>query len=400
MPKDRNKSNNLEIVEDQIFEAIGNKDLKKVEQIVRENSKVNLNFVDKDELSPLQHACHIGDVEFTRFLLDNGADVNYTDRKDRYTPLMFAAISSKEDVVKLLLERGVDTTAENSVKRTASQMAAFVGLHKITGIINAWLPYETTVEPYTKCRELEDIPRLPSKSLGRTLHKYIVSHQNFPIKLFLHMRENLDLIEHGSECIYVLESLLSKTLSPKASKLCPESLPFRYHYLSYFLGYIMKDYWKNNSTEGQPENKEFDQGLCEKHIDAIVRRFLRHKHIHSNFDSCDVYRNPELEKIMLDCVLKFPYTDLPFFRNIIAAMEKATGISIISLVIQMLGGMISYLQPEACFVCNDAGKNKKCSKCKSVWYCGPLCQQLDWFRHKKVCKSPEETPLMKDTDST
>lgn len=395
MPEDSSKSTEIKTIKDQIFEAIGGKDLEKVKQIVRASPKVNLNFVDKDELSPLQHACHIGDVEFTRFLLDNGADVNFTDRKDRYTPLMFAAISSKEDVVRLLLERGANTTVENCVNRTAAQMAAFVGLHRITGIINAWQPYETTIEPYTRCRELEDKPRLSSKTLGITLHKFIVFHQNFPIKLFLYLRENLDIIKYGQECIYVLENL-----SSKASKLCQEGLSFKYFYYSYFVDYIIKDYQRNNSNEGQSENKDFNPKSCVKCIDAIVRRFLKHKHLYAKSNNTDCYRNPEIEKITLDCLLKFPYQHLPFYRNITMALEKIPDIGILSLILQMLEGMKYQIQPESCFVCNDAGKNKKCSKCKSIWYCGPLCQQLDWFRHKKVCKSPEEAPLINDTDST
>lgn len=373
-------------IEKQIFEAIENKEFDKVIEIVRANPKLNLNFVDKDDLSPLQHACHIGDVDFTKFLLDSGADVNYTNRKDGYTPLMFAAISSKDGVVRLLLERGVVTTVENCVKRTAAQMASFVGLYRITGIINAWVPYEDSVLPFTKCRELEDKPRLPSEALGLTLHKYIVINNSFPLKLFIYLRENLDLLKYGPECIYVLENL-----SYRALKLGRDVETFKYYYLQYFIDYVLKLYKKNNQKDQQSESEEFNPESCAKCIRTLARRFL----IHPNRN-----QNPDINKLAIDCLLRFPHTHLPFYQSIVLLFKMGdTEFLYINHLMQIIDGVKALQEPEACSVCQEPGKNKKCSKCKSVYYCGPACQNLDWFMHKKFCKSPEESPLLYDNDN-
>ena len=32
---------------------------------------------------------------------------------------------------------------------------------------------------------------------------------------------------------------------------------------------------------------------------------------------------------------------------------------------------------------------KRCSSCDDVHYCGPLCQTLDWPRHRSACRSTE-----------
>ena len=56
-----------------------------------------------------------------------GADVNGGDHEHQYTALHFAALAGKPKVCELLLQEGAKIDATNSVKRTASQMGAFVG---------------------------------------------------------------------------------------------------------------------------------------------------------------------------------------------------------------------------------------------------------------------------------
>ncbi|KAK0093910.1 hypothetical protein PV326_012362 [Microctonus aethiopoides] len=41
-------------------------------------------------------------------------------------------------------------------------------------------------------------------------------------------------------------------------------------------------------------------------------------------------------------------------------------------------------ETKVCARCNDAAC-KRCSKCKSVWYCGRECQVKDWSSHKSTC---------------
>eukprot|EP01038_Epipyxis_sp_PR26KG_P012390 gene12390-16618_t len=39
-----------------------------------------------------------------------------------------------------------------------------------------------------------------------------------------------------------------------------------------------------------------------------------------------------------------------------------------------------------CVVCGTKGKVSKCSRCKSVYYCGADCQKENWTHHKRFCK--------------
>ena len=59
--------------------------------------------------------------------MEQGADVNGGDHEHGYSTLHFAALANKVEICQILLENGVKVDRTNSVKRTASQMAAFVG---------------------------------------------------------------------------------------------------------------------------------------------------------------------------------------------------------------------------------------------------------------------------------
>ena len=37
-----------------------------------------------------------------------------------------------------------------------------------------------------------------------------------------------------------------------------------------------------------------------------------------------------------------------------------------------------------CVVCQK-DSTKSCSRCKQVFYCGKVCQRMDWKTHKKAC---------------
>lgn len=368
---------------EQLFDAIQNKNLERVEQLIKEHPDINLNCLDKDELTPLQHACHTGNVELAKLLIKNGAGVDFTQRKDGYTPLMFAAISARTEIVKLLLEQDVDITVENCVNRTAAQMAAFVGQSKIVSIINNWIPYESSVEPFTKTQDLEEKPRIPSSDLGRLLHHYIVYPSLHPVKLLLCIRENPHLIEYGSQFIYVLESLCSKSLKPPQNE---EHLSLKFHYLSYLLDHCLKslDIKPNKPVD----HDNFDLRACDKTIETLIRKFIRRNNPEDTMPC-----TTQLDRLIVDCLMKYPYTQLAIFKTVTFALSKreAGDINAYAILTQTLNGprMFGHAA-DACSICGEVDKNKKCSKCKSVYYCGPSCQRIDWFQHKKVCKSPSD----------
>lgn len=64
---------------------------------------------------------------WTYLCLFQGADVNSSQHEHGYSALHFAVLSGNSDVCQLLLCAGAKSYATNSVGKTPTQMAAFVG---------------------------------------------------------------------------------------------------------------------------------------------------------------------------------------------------------------------------------------------------------------------------------
>jgi uncharacterized protein len=61
-------------------------------------------------------------MDLVRLLLDRGSDVNWAD-KDGLTPLMFAAMHGEIPVMRLLLEKGADDEMRDNRGRIAAEVA-------------------------------------------------------------------------------------------------------------------------------------------------------------------------------------------------------------------------------------------------------------------------------------
>ena len=109
-----------------LFENIQKLNVSEVIRLLNDDG-VRVNCLDKNGMTPLQHAAYRGNRELCELFLDRGADVNSNHHEHGYTALMFSALSGNKDVISQLLAAGASTTAVNSVKRNAAQMAAFVG---------------------------------------------------------------------------------------------------------------------------------------------------------------------------------------------------------------------------------------------------------------------------------
>lgn len=69
--------------------------------------------------SPLLWAARTGSGFLINFFLENGADINRQTTKIKYTPLMGACFTLKENAIQLLIEKGADKKIKNKEKKTA-----------------------------------------------------------------------------------------------------------------------------------------------------------------------------------------------------------------------------------------------------------------------------------------
>ncbi|CAH8450765.1 unnamed protein product [Schistosoma haematobium] len=212
--------------------AISTSDIEKVKSLLSEDRSL-INSYDKEGLSPLQLACFRGNLPVVEFLLKYGANVNSSSHKQGYTALMFAGLSGNIEVVELLLHYGARINDVNSIGRTASQMAAFVGNHNVVTLINNYLEREEIAVYVSKSQLL---PEHVS-----TIHKLVLQLNISPVKAFLLMNNEIETCSRSGEnyekcmlthwhCIHtILEDLCNKYFTPH---LTHEPLSLKLHLLA------------------------------------------------------------------------------------------------------------------------------------------------------------------------
>ncbi|WP_374699004.1 ankyrin repeat domain-containing protein [Wolbachia endosymbiont (group B) of Limnophora tigrina] len=91
--------------------------------------RFDINYVFKDsskEFTLLHFAANFGDINVTKLLLEEGADIDIKDQNEN-TLLHLAASNGHTDIVKLLMEKGSDLSVVNKEGNTSLHLAASNG---------------------------------------------------------------------------------------------------------------------------------------------------------------------------------------------------------------------------------------------------------------------------------
>lgn len=107
-----------------------------------------MNAYDQFGWTPLHHACHAGQLDIIKLLVEAGADVN-SPTFSGATPLMRAIESSRPCCVEYLIKSGATVTAENK----SGTKAAFITYSLLYRLWTFWtvvmylLTYYTPIHP-------------------------------------------------------------------------------------------------------------------------------------------------------------------------------------------------------------------------------------------------------------
>ncbi|XP_033624829.1 ankyrin repeat and MYND domain-containing protein 2-like [Asterias rubens] len=353
------KKGELSNSEKELFESIQSGNIELIRQLLGA-SDVSVNCLDEHGMTPLQHAAFKGQVPLCELMLANGADVNINEHENGYTTLMFGALSGNKDVTRLMLQSGAKTSPVNSVGRTASQMAAFVGQHDCVSIINNYFSREN-VDYYTKPQGFEKEPKLKPELAG-TFHKLILQTNLNPVKLVLFVKKHGDLLNESVPVARVFDCICEKQMKSSETN---EVLAMKMHYLSCLLRMCHK--WDVERPEG---------------VDGLLKVLLKGQEPDGE--------KVGMEKIMRQWIRDFPYHESELLQQIVrnlANVKIGEDPSALTILTQGINGSRSVETEDVCSTCGDAKAAKKCSACKMVNYCNPDCQKLHWFTHKKVCKN-------------
>lgn len=349
-----------------IFAAIDKSDIHLLKTLLVD--KQDVNIFDDNSMTPLQHAAYKGNKDMVQMLLDQGADVNICQHQHGYTALHFAGLSGNADVCSLLLLAGAKSHVINSVGRTPSQMAAFVGNHNCVSIINNFIP-KSDVECYTTIQGQQTQPALPP-FLSESFHKFATQINVNPVRVALTLQRIAGLMDHLEEVAKVLELMCTKEM--KRGPETNEVMAFKFHHLGSVVTEVIKLH-KNQvgSKKDEPQDKKVDT------IELFARKLLKTSK-DGNLEFMDAF--------LRESVRNFPFRECTIFRQMVTSLAGNDPPSAISVVASAINGQRGFIDSvPMCNTCGEEKPSKKCSKCKVVQYCDRECQRLHWFVHKKAC---------------
>ncbi|CAH8450784.1 unnamed protein product [Schistosoma haematobium] len=295
---------------------------------------------------------------------------------------MFAGLSGNIEVVELLLHYGARINDVNSIGRTASQMAAFVGNHNVVTLINNYLEREEIAVYVSKSQLL---PEHVS-----TIHKLVLQLNISPVKAFLLMNNEIETCSRSGEnyekcmlthwhCIHtILEDLCNKYFTPH---LTHEPLSLKLHLLACCIRRAGEYYDK------EPKITDI-QDRASSPLKQLIRKFLV---------GTEPYGLPlGQEQFLRQSLTSFPHHQSTLWRHIvqqISPLDLGRMPTAFSVLTKTINGTIIYnARPlELCATCGDSpelgkpGTLKACQQCKITSYCSVSCQRLHWFTHKKFC---------------
>ena len=116
-----------------INKAIEEGNVDKVSRLISSCNNINdtpysaffASILEKENVSPLNSACFLGEFEIVKVLIENGADVNYRKTQTENTPLMNALVGSSKNkrdrfnIAEYLLEHGADVNMVSTNSHTA-----------------------------------------------------------------------------------------------------------------------------------------------------------------------------------------------------------------------------------------------------------------------------------------
>ncbi|KAJ8675597.1 hypothetical protein QAD02_011383 [Eretmocerus hayati] len=363
-------------VQQDIFEAVNDGKIQEL-KIILSTNKIKVDFVDENGMTPLQHACYKGSKDIVEMLIDHGADPNKCDHPHQYTPLHFAALSGNADLCQLLLSAGAKSSALNSVGRTPSQMAAFVGNHHCSVMINNFIP-KSTLDYYLVPQGLQTEPML-SPVIADSFYSLITQINIHPVRVLMNLQKYPGLRDNLPMIRSVLELMRKKEMS-KGSET-NEVLAFKYSYLYTIVNEIIK-FEDQTARINNGEEKNEDDKPKQDVISLFIRKLIK-----PPMKGCSPFMDTLLKKAVYD----FSYHDSAIFRQIAATLSTPDPPSCLSVIVSAINGQRAFDDDaKNCDTCNEEKAMKKCSKCKKVQYCDRECQKTHWFIHKLSCDNLNE----------
>lgn len=230
-----------------------------------------------------------------------GADINLNQHGADYTPLHFAALSGNTHVCRQLLDAGINPNSINSVSRTASQMAAFVGNHACVETINNYVTL-SSLEYYTQLHGQQTEPHIPPVLL-KSFHSFVTDINLHPVRITLNA-QRLGLLKILPNLRKTLALMCEKEMQKTHD--VNELLAFKFHYLGWIMGQLTRceEQFKAQHKDKPVEGTDAFKG---DYLEVFVKRVLKEK---------EPGQLDYVEFTVRECVREFPFRECTIFRQI------------------------------------------------------------------------------------
>uniref|UniRef100_A0A158PBA1 Ankyrin repeat and MYND domain-containing protein 2 n=1 Tax=Angiostrongylus cantonensis TaxID=6313 RepID=A0A158PBA1_ANGCA len=330
-------------------------------------SGVNVNSHDATGMVPLSAAAYKGHSSLVKLCIDRGADVNDKQHNQGYSPLMFAALNSgKPDICKLLMDHGARSYSTNSIGKTASEMAAFVGQHECVSIINNHVSIDQ-IEKFLSPQG-ETAEEVYPEHLSRFIHKICSWHQIHPVAITFELSEYECAVEYQKKILYVVDRVFERQLRCKEGN---EVMSLKI----WIILFVMRGLYKFIAELVSSGKTAHDACL-------VYAKFLL------KWEPGEQVRK-NLETLLRNAIAAFPYHHSLLYETLVKAMSKTPfgeRPTAFDYIVQGLFGQRLLMASKFCATCGSCTAKKRCSRCK-LCYCSVECQKFDWSIHKQCCES-------------
>ncbi|KAF7638008.1 hypothetical protein Mgra_00002461 [Meloidogyne graminicola] len=390
----KNLTNNEEL----IFKAIEEENIQEFKHLLE---KIRPNCLEKNGMSPLVQACFKGNEEMVKMLLEIGADADIRYHDQGYTPLMFAALAGKPKICQLLLDSGASTHAENSIGKTAGEMAAFVGQYECVSVINAHIGIEDINKILHPQGEKSE--KIYPNNLVNFIHRLTKTHLFHPVRLIFDVIGDGIIWENKEKTIWTVDRIFEKQLRTKEpNEVMSIKLWIVLFTLKEMLKYVDKRI-KSENNKNEEKNEEEEEDIKKKFSLEFVKTLLNDQPEHL------IRHNEEL--FIRKAILSFPYKQSMLWQALcqnFKTIEFGFPPSAFNILCNALLGHRYVQTSQFCRTCSIPSAKKRCPKCKSnpnsrlnkhlffivvfsvdqrVFYCSIECQRFDWPFHKKCCEN-------------
>lgn len=253
--------------------------------------------------------------------------MNSSKHGANYTALHFAALSGNAEICLRLLEAGANSNAQNSVNRTPAQMAAFVGNHVAVACINNYIP-KSEIEYFIKTQGQQTEPTLPIILLD-AMHKFVIQSNVHPVRIALNIQKFGALSEHLKIVKKVLELMTERELHKRNE--VNEIMAFKYHYLGYMVGEIIKcrDYFqfRKESQEGSDGNKS-------DFVELFAKRVLKENKLG---------QLEYVESTIRECVREFPFRESTVFKQVLVQLTSKDALPALDVIRGAINGQRGFV---------------------------------------------------------